>query len=144
MSTPRLTGILETSLYVRDLDAAEAFYAGLFGFETFLRDQRMRSLGVAPGQVLLLFRLGGSVEASPVPDSVAGGRFIPAHDAHGRQHLCFAIPSGELDAWTAHLQQRGIDVESRLTWPNGGSSLYFRDPDGHSLEVATPGLWPNF
>ena len=34
-------------------------------------------------------------------------------------------------------------VESRIGWLRGGTSLYFRDPDGHSLEVATPGLWPN-
>jgi catechol 2,3-dioxygenase-like lactoylglutathione lyase family enzyme len=37
----------------------------------------------------------------------------------------------------------GIAIESRITWARGGTSLYFRDPDGHSLEVATPGLWPN-
>jgi catechol 2,3-dioxygenase-like lactoylglutathione lyase family enzyme len=34
-------------------------------------------------------------------------------------------------------------VESRIHWARGGTSLYFRDPDGNSLEVATPGLWPN-
>ena len=26
----------------------------------------------------------------------------------------------------------------------GGESLYFRDPDGHLLELVTPGLWPNY
>ncbi|HWQ03343.1 MAG TPA: glyoxalase, partial [Candidatus Nitrosotenuis sp.] len=26
----------------------------------------------------------------------------------------------------------------------GGRSIYFRDPDGHSLELVTPGVWPNY
>jgi catechol 2,3-dioxygenase-like lactoylglutathione lyase family enzyme len=42
------------------------------------------------------------------------------------------------------LAAQGVVVESRITWPRGGTSLYFRDPDGHSVEVATPGLWPNY
>jgi catechol 2,3-dioxygenase-like lactoylglutathione lyase family enzyme len=58
-------------------------------------------------------------------------------------HLAFAIPYGELAAWETHLGNQGVAVESQIDWPRGGTSLYFRDPDGHSLEVATPGLWPN-
>lgn len=26
----------------------------------------------------------------------------------------------------------------------GGCSVYFRDPDGHLLELATPGVWINY
>ena len=136
---PRISGVLETSLYVMDLGRARDFYTRVFGFETFLLDRRMCALGVASGQVLLLFRKGGSVHPSPTP-----GGAIPAHDGDGRLHLCFAIPMGELRTWEAHLKQQAVPVESRVTWPNGGTSLYFRDPDGHSLEVATPGLWPNY
>ena len=144
MDIPRLTGIVETSLYVADLDASEAFYRSVFGFGPFLRDKRMCALGVVPGQVLLLFRRQGSVEPSATPPDVVGSGFIPAHDATGRQHLCLAVPPTSLDKWTTHLKAQKLEIESRLTWPNGGTSLYFRDPDGHSLELATPGLWPNF
>ena len=28
--------------------------------------------------------------------------------------------------------------------PRSGESIYFRDPDGHLLELATPGLWPGY
>ena len=69
---------------------------------------------------------------------------IPPHDGHGTQHLCFAMPLAELDARDRHLAARGVPVESRVVQAHGGTSLYFRDPDGHSLEVATPGLWPNY
>ena len=73
------------------------------------------------------------LEPAPGP----GGGVIPPHHGEGNLHLCFAIPFGELSAWEAHLRDQGIEVESRLRWARGGTSLYFRDPEGNSLEVAT-------
>jgi catechol 2,3-dioxygenase-like lactoylglutathione lyase family enzyme len=135
----RVAHILETSLYVADLDRSQQFYEALFGFPVFMRDRRMCALGVPGAQVLLLFRRGGSLAPSPAP-----GGTIPPHDGQGNLHLCFAIPEDTLAAWEERLAAAGIAVESRVRWPRGGTSLYFRDPDGHSLEVATPGLWPNY
>jgi catechol 2,3-dioxygenase-like lactoylglutathione lyase family enzyme len=135
---PPVARILETSLYVADLDRAESFYAGLFGFEPMLRDDRMRAMAIPNRQVLLLFRHGASVSPSRTPFGT-----IPAHDSTGHQHLCFSIAAGDLDAWRDHLRSASVPVESEVHWPAGGHSLYFRDPDGHSLEVATPGLWKN-
>ena len=136
-STPRTSGVLETSLYVADLDRACEFYQRVFGFERFVHDGRMCALGTG-SQVLLLFLRGATDQPAPVP-----GGFIPPHHGEGDLHLCFAIPFGELKAWEEHLRHEGIALESRVKWARGGTSLYFRDPDGNSLEVATPGLWPN-
>jgi len=136
---PRISRQLESSLYVADLDASAAFYQRVFGFEELLREDRMAGLAVPGGSVLLLFRRGGSVEPSQVPGGV-----IPPHDGRGTLHLCFAIPLAELDAWERHLAALGIAVESRVVQSFGGTSLYFRDPDGHSLEVAVPGLWATY
>lgn len=130
---------METALYVQDLTRARDFYERLFGFQTFLEDQRMCGMEVAPGQVLLLFSQGGSTHASPTP-----GGTIPPHDGWGHLHVCFSIPVRELPVWEARLAQQGIAQESRVTWPYGGVSLYFRDPDDHLVELATPGLWPNY
>ncbi len=138
MPAPRLGHVLETSLYVADLDVSQAFYARVMGFEPFLRDDRMCAMGVPGAGVLLLFRVGGSAEPSHTPVGT-----IPEHDGRGTLHLAFAIPKGELEVWESHLRAEGIEIESRITWPRGGTSLYFRDPDQHSVEVATPGLWPN-
>lgn len=135
-SPPRLSHLLEVSLYVDDLDRSVRFYTRLSGAELLLRDDRMAALAVPGGSVLLLFRRGGSTAASPTP-----GGTIPPHDAHGHQHICFAMPRGELAAWERHLDALGVARESRVTWPRAGTSLYFRDPDGHSVEIATPGLW---
>ena len=133
---PHVSGQLESSLYVGDLDTSKSFYQSVFGFEVLLEEDRMVGLAVPGGTVLLLFRRGGSVQPSQVP-----GGTIPAHDGLGTLHLCFAIPLSALDDWERHLAALGIPVESRVTQSFGGTSLYFRDPDGHSLEVAVPGLW---
>ena len=122
-----------------DLDRSRAFYEEVFGFETLLQEERMVGLAVPGGSMLLLFRRGGSIEPSVMP-----GGTIPPHDGQGTLHLCFAVPLAELDAWGQHLDALGIPIESRVTQSFGGRSLYFRDPDGHSLEVAGPGLWATY
>lgn len=137
-TTPRVSQILETSLYVGDLDQSRSFYETIFGFTTLFQDGRMCAMEVPGEQVLLLFRHGMTDQPAPGPNGI-----IPPHHGHGALHVAFAIPFGELTAWENHLESHNVAVESRLRWPQGGTSLYFRDPDGHSLEVATPGLWPN-
>ncbi len=137
-SAPEVTHVLETSLYVADLERSCAFYQGLFGFPLFLHDERMCALGVPGRQVLLLFRDGASRQPSRTPGGV-----IPPHDGRGTLHLAFAITDDDLPRWEARLAAHGIGVESRVAWPSGSTSLYFRDPDAHSLELATPRLWPN-
>jgi catechol 2,3-dioxygenase-like lactoylglutathione lyase family enzyme len=136
---PRVTGILETALYVDDLDRAVEFYVRLLGFAVMGRDDRFAAINVAPGDVLLLFRRGGTLSAVET-----GYGMIPPHDGSGRLHMAFAIAAGELAAWEEKLRESGIAIESTVRWPRGSVSLYFRDPDGHLIELATPGLWANY
>src|SRR5687768_9224172 len=107
---PPLTGVLETALYVADLERASAFYQRLLGARELLAEaDRMRALDVAGRQVLLLFRTGASTAPNPVPGGV-----VPPHDAQGRIHVCFAIPADALAAWESHLAALGVAVESRV------------------------------
>ena len=69
------------------------------------------------------------------------GGTIPGHDGAGPLHIAFAIGKDELEQWEQHLASRGIAIEGATSWSRGGRSIYFRDPDGHLLELATPGLW---
>lgn len=136
-AAPPLTGVLETALYVADVDRAATFYQRLFGARVLLDEPgRMRALDVAGRQVLLLFLVGASDRDNPVP-----GGIVPPHDARGRIHVCFAIPADALAPWEAHLAALAVPVESRVHAERGGTSVYFRDPDGHLVELATPGLW---
>jgi catechol 2,3-dioxygenase-like lactoylglutathione lyase family enzyme len=133
---PQVNGILETSLYVERPTRSVEFYRRVFGFETVDPNQeedvtdetRLCALRAGDRSVLLLFKKGASLDT----------------DASGAIHIAFAIARSELRAWEAWLSEQGIAIESRKAWKYGGEALYFRDPDGHLLEVVTPGVWSNY
>jgi catechol 2,3-dioxygenase-like lactoylglutathione lyase family enzyme len=136
---PTMSGVLETSLYVDDLARARAFYEEVMELRPMFGDDRLCAYPVGPRSVLLLFRRGVSLEPVQMP----GGSIGP-HDGSGPLHMAFAIGTEELSPWEAHLLSHKVAIESRVAWPRGGHSIYFRDPDGHLLELATPGLWVNY
>ncbi len=133
---PQVNGIVETALHVNDVDRSLEFYQSLFGFERLAGNYRFCALHAGPKQVLLLFQTGGSTQ----PISVPGG-LIPPHDGSGHLHLAFAIAENAYEEWRAHLTNQGIAIESEVSWPLGGRSIYFRDPDEHLVELITPGCW---
>ena len=137
----RLNGVLETALYVEDMDRARAFFEVVMGLEPFNADHRFTAYDAGAGSVLLLFRQGETLETVVLPKGMGT---IPPHDGKGRLHLAFAISAAALPEWEAQLDDHGVVIEGRTHWPKGGESLYFRDPDRHLIELATPGVWPNY
>jgi catechol 2,3-dioxygenase-like lactoylglutathione lyase family enzyme len=133
---PTVTGVLETSLYVDDLERAAEFYQVLFQFKTLVADDTVRALSVSGNQVLLLFRRGATAQ----PATTRGG-IIPGHAGSGQLHLAFAVHALDLDAWRDALKQNGVEIESEVDWIAGGHSIYFRDPDRNLIELVTPGTW---
>jgi catechol 2,3-dioxygenase-like lactoylglutathione lyase family enzyme len=132
-----LTRIIETAIYTSNMERAKSFYKEVMGLTLMYEDHRLTAYDVAGRSVLLVFKRGASTQPAIMP-----GGIIPGHDGSGPLHLAFAIEAEQLEAWEERLQGHGIEIEGRITWPRGGKSIYFRDPDGHLLELATPGLWP--
>jgi catechol 2,3-dioxygenase-like lactoylglutathione lyase family enzyme len=130
---PSIKGLLETSLYVDDLQRSADFYQSLFGFAPLVVSERLIAMAVKEGQVLLLFKKRGSL-------SLERGQ----HDGDGQLHLAFAVDASEVELWRALLRARHIAIEEEIAWARGGESVYFRDPDGHLLEVGSPGIWANY
>jgi catechol 2,3-dioxygenase-like lactoylglutathione lyase family enzyme len=127
---PKTDGILECSLYVSDVPRSVRFYEETFGFRVISEfGERGCAVHAGTRQVLLIFK------------KTASRATQPPHDGDGELHLAFAIPADELANWESWLQTRGIPVEERRKWELGGSSLFFRDPDHHLIELATPGVW---
>lgn len=129
---PLVKGILETCLYVDDLAAAEVFYSRLLNITPFTKVESRHVFFRLGEQMLLLF--------NPVETAKVVGE-VPSHGAHGAGHIAFAISAADVSAWQEHLQACGINIEAQITWPSGGKSIYFRDPAGNSLEVATVQTW---
>jgi len=133
---PIVRRLLESSLYCENPRESHAFYRDVLGLATLFADDRLVALDAGGGTVLLLFRRGASASGVTIP-----GGWIPPHDGGGRVHLAFAIDPDQLAALERRLQHLGIAVDSRVTWARGGRSIYFRDPEGHSVECASPGVW---
>lgn len=135
---PKLNEISETALYVDNVNRSVEFYETIFNFDVMGADERFAALNIKKGQVLLLFKKGASVE----PTKTDGG-IIPPSDGKGELHLAFSITKSELDEWEKWLLENNVQIESRVRWDRGGESIYFRDPDKHSIELASPVIWPN-
>jgi len=129
--------ILETALYAEELEVTARFYEEVLGLERFAEVPGRHVFFRADGQVLLLFR----PSATAVPPSAGARLPVPAHGAEGPGHVCFAATAAGVDAWTAHLARHGVEIEADFEWPQGGRSIYFRDPSGNSLEFAEPRIW---
>lgn len=136
---PRLDRVLETCLYVDDLDRAGRFYEQVLELPLLTGDERFLAYDVGGKNVLLVFQRGATLETVHLP-----GGTIPPHDGHGPLHIAFAIAGDELEMWERRLASHDVEIEGRTSWPRGGHSIYVRDPDGHLLEFATPGLWTTY
>ncbi|KRB58736.1 bleomycin resistance protein [Rhizobium sp. Root708] len=131
-----LEGMLETALYAGDLDKAEAFYEGILGLSKISRSgDRHVFFRCGPG-VLLIFNPDETIKP-PSPGSL----LVPPHGTTGAGHACFRVSGENLDAMADRLKSAGVAIESEVTWPQGGRSIYFRDPDGNSLECAEARIW---
>jgi catechol 2,3-dioxygenase-like lactoylglutathione lyase family enzyme len=127
-----IQAIIETAIYVDDLDWAEEFYQRVLG---------LRTIGKEPGRHVF-FQVGDcSVLLAFLPEVTLKGDLLPAHGTKGRGHFAMGIEAETLDAWRQRLGENGVAVEKEVVWPRGGKSLYFRDPAGNLVELVTPGVW---
>lgn len=131
------TGVIESCLYATDLEAEEAFFTRVLQLDVLLREEgRHVFFRCGAGVVLVFNPAHTSSELTTVNGSV-----VPLHGTTGAGHIAFRIEENDLAKWRAQLAHTGVTIESEVTWPNGGRSIYFRDPAGNSIELVTPRLW---
>ncbi len=127
-----IESVLEACVYAEDLGAAEEFYSQVLGLELIAREPgRHVFFLVGPGTFLVF-----NPARTALPEGTA-----PVHGARGPGHVAFAVPAAELPAWRERLAGSGVAVETEIAWPHGGHSIYFRDPAGNSVELATRSVW---
>lgn len=122
----------ETVLYAADVPSAAAFYRDVLGLRLVDGpDELAAAFRLEDGGMLLLF----DPERSSKP-----ARPVPSHGTRGGGHVAFSVPA--LDEWRARFAEHGVDVEQEKAWPQGGRSIYVRDPAGNSVELVEGELWP--
>jgi catechol 2,3-dioxygenase-like lactoylglutathione lyase family enzyme len=130
------SAILESVIYAADLEEAERFYRRVFGLEPFQRVEGRHLFYRLGDQVMLIFNPEATMLAAK-----PGRPPVPPHGARGQGHICFKATAAEIPQWREKLAALGILIEADFEWPNGGRSLYLRDPAGNSIELAEPRIW---
>jgi catechol 2,3-dioxygenase-like lactoylglutathione lyase family enzyme len=126
--------VLETCVYAKDLHAAKRFYENVLGLQPFAEVNDRHVFFRCGETVFLVF----NPEVTRIEDPDLG---VPAHGAVAAGHVCFTMKENKIDSWRSKLSDEGVPIERELTWPSGGFSLYFRDPAGNSVELATRKTW---
>lgn len=128
----KILRVIETGIYVDDLDAAEDFYGRVLGLRVLLReDGRHVFFQVGENSMLLAF----------LPEATKVSHELPSHGMTGAGHFALGIERDSVDEWRERLIAAGVTIEQEVDWPHGGHSIYFRDPAGNSAELITPGVW---
>jgi lactoylglutathione lyase len=118
-----IRGVYEVAIRVKDLSKAEPFYREVLGLEVGIRDEKRN---------WLFLRAGGDA-----------GMVVLQEDKGDwpLQHFAFAVDSADIEAAASMLREKGVQVEGPVfhQWMQC-TSFYFRDPDGHDLELlSVPG-----
>ncbi|MEL6560706.1 MAG: VOC family protein [Bacteroidota bacterium] len=127
----KIKKIKETCLYVTDLDQTEKFYHGLLGFPIIFKKAGRH----------IFFRVGSDVLLCFIAEITRNDTHLPPHFGSGEQHLAFEVSQEDYDSMKADLKNLDIPVIHEEHWRGNIYSVYFKDPDGHLLEVVTEGLW---
>ena len=124
-------GVLETCIYARDLDAAERFYRDVLGLKFHAREPGRHVFFRCGDAMFLIFNPEKTIQPGPMGN----------HGSSGPVHAAFRMETNEVEAWRSHLAVNKVAIEQDHHWPNGARSLYFRDPAGNSIELATSDTW---
>jgi len=156
----RITGMNHIQLVVRDIDVSTRFYRDVLGFKV-IRTQGEYSPPMPPGgehawcvprnyffqlpngTFLSLIQVDGASRAdqSVWTPSFWPGVANPPSRPQKLDHMAFDVPGrADLEWFQEHLRASGVvvsEIVERLEKPRFVKSIYFYDPDGIPLEIAT-------
>jgi len=122
--------IAEVCVYGKDLRRMREFYSRLLEVHPVVEEDRH-----------VFFKVGDTMLLIFDPDKTLRSTDVPPHGCRGPSHIAFYTSEEEYGTWKDRLESMGVEIEAEITWPHGGRSLYFRDPEGNSVEITTPKTW---
>jgi catechol 2,3-dioxygenase-like lactoylglutathione lyase family enzyme len=145
--TPAIQAVAAISTTVGNMDRSVAFYAGVLSFEK-VSDREMESADTAPGKPTPRLRVVGMK---------LGDESIELVQFKGRQGLPIPADSRSNDLWfqhiaiivsdmdrayavlmASHVRAASVSPQRLPDWNKnaaGVRAFYFKDPDGHPLEI---------
>ena len=126
-----IEAIVETAIYVDDLDAAEAFYRDVLGLEV---------IGKEAGRHVF-FRVGDGVLLAFDPEATLRGDMLPPHGARGPGHFALGVRAEALDEWRRRLEGHGVAVEKEVDLAQGRAVALLPGPGGQLGRAGHAGLW---
>ncbi len=128
------TGVDYVVLVVEDLDRSLAFYVELLGLPMGHRSGPYAQLATGRTRLSLF-------ERSAMEQTLSMSLRKPEHDAPGFE-LGFKVAN--VDVTYVELVGRGAEAAvPPTTRPWGQRTAYLRDPDGHLVELAQDGVYPD-
>ena len=122
-------------LRVRELTRSEAFYGQVLGCAVVRRREHLGLVHLRAGASMIdLISLDGTLGRQ--------GGSGPGSEGRNVDHLCLRVEPFDETALVAHLAAHGVPVlgpaEVNFGAEGDGLSLYFKDPDGNTVELKGP------
>ena len=109
-------GVDHVVLHVDDVGRSKKFYTEILGMTIYREDE---------GQVFLhAGKQGVALFKKPGNAPLVAGQDL--------NHLAFNVATGTYETLKAELEKHGVSVSGR---PGQDRCIYFRDPDGHRLQL---------
>jgi catechol 2,3-dioxygenase-like lactoylglutathione lyase family enzyme len=112
----RANGVDHLVLHVNDVQRAKKFYTEILGMTAYREDDGQVFLH-AGQQGVALFKKAGDK---------------PLTTGNDLNHLALNVETGSYETLKAELEAHGVVVSGR---PGEDRCIYFRDPDGHRLQL---------
>lgn len=120
-----MTSLDHVGIYVKDLKRSLRFYSDIFGFPEY------HSFSKGESKITVLNVGSGLMELIQRPDA-------PAEAPRGRwSHVAFHID--DFDGLVSRLEERELELR-KVTLDDGSRIAFFKDPDGHDIEIMEKGM----
>jgi catechol 2,3-dioxygenase-like lactoylglutathione lyase family enzyme len=130
----KFSTIIETCIYSSNLKGMKEFYQDKIGLELVSEELNRHVFFKVGKNMLLIFNPKVTLHEK---DTNHGAMTPPSIN-----HFAFEAKKADFQFIKMFILNKNIEIEKEVTWNNGGSSIYFRDPGGNLVEIITDDFWP--